>query len=193
MPRPASRRRLPRSGAGATRARGRAAGSSTAAAAPLVCAAGPAPGRRRGRRCHPPAGSGAARPGARDAWRRPRAPPPPPAPVPPVQYVATPTKTPAALPFSPQTRELFQALEPEELAYANKIAEWFRAEGYPSLARCAPALVRDGYDTVDSLHHLEEDEIAELEGVKKGHRKQLAKLCVELRHAKAAAATGGPK
>ena len=110
-----------------------------------------------------------------------------------MQYVATPTKTPAALPFSPQTQELFQALEPEELAYANKIAEWFRAEGYPSLARCAPALVRDGYDTVEALHHLEEDEIAELEGVKKGHRKQLAKLCVELRHAKAAAATGGPK
>ena len=123
------------------------------------------------------------------------APAPPPAPVPPVQYVATtPTRTPAAtLPFSPQTQELFQALEPEELAYAKTIADWFRAEGYPSLARCAPALVRDGYDTVESLHHLEVDEIAELEGVKKGHRKQLAKLCVELRHAKAAAATGGPK
>ena len=115
--------------------------------------------------------------------------------MPPVQYVATtPTRTPAAtLPFSPQTQELFQALEPEELAYAKTIADWFRAEGYPSLARCAPALVRDGYDTVESLHHLEVDEIAELEGVKKGHRKQLAKLCVELRHAKAAAATGGPK
>ena len=115
--------------------------------------------------------------------------------MPPVQYVATtPTRTPAATqPFSPQTQELFQALEPEELEYANAIADWFRAEGYPSLARCAPALVRDGYDTVESLHHLEVDEIAELEGVKKGHRKQLAKLCVELRHAKAAAATGGPK
>ena len=132
-------------------------------------------------------------PSAPVAVAPPAPPPPPPAPVPPVQYVATPTKTPAALPFSPQTQELFQALEPEELEYANAIAEWFRAEGYPSLARCAPALVRDGYDTVESLHHLEEDEIAELDGVKKGHRKQLTKLCVELRHAKAAAATGGPK
>ena len=93
-----------------------------------------------------------------------RAPPTPATPPRPTPLSTTPTRTPAAtLPFSPQTQELFQALEPEELAYAKTIADWFRAEGYPSLARCAPALVRDGYDTVESLHHLEDDEIAERE------------------------------
>ena len=111
--------------------------------------------------------------------------PPPPAPVPPVQYVETPTRTPAA-PLSPQTPELFQGLSPEELGYATTIAAWFKAKGYPSLARCAPALVRDGFDTVESLLELDADAIAQLDGLKRGHRKQLAKLAAQ-------EAPGGPK
>ena len=90
--------------------------------------------------------------------------PPPPAPVPPVQYVETPTRTPAA-PLSLQTPELFQGLSPEELGYATTIAAWFKAKGYPSLARCAPALVRDGFDTVESLLELDADAIAQLDGI----------------------------
>ena len=114
--------------------------------------------------------------------------PAPPTPVPPVQYVETPTRMPAA-PLSPQTPELFQGLSPEELGYATTIAEWFKAKGYPSLARCAPALVRDGYDTVGSLLELDADAIAQLDGLKRGHRKQLAKLAAEL----CQEASGGPK
>ena len=51
-----------------------------------------------------------------------------------------------------------------EKSNAGKLVDWFSSNGYVSLAPTAPILVEDGFDTLEALSHLTEEDALALLG-----------------------------
>ena len=69
----------------------------------------------------------------------------------------------------------------EETKPRSELADWFVANGFSNLVRCVPALEAEGYDGVDGLSLLTEEDAASLTGVRRGHVSQLIDVAKRLR------------
>ncbi|KAH8092981.1 hypothetical protein JL720_5152 [Aureococcus anophagefferens] len=80
---------------------------------------------------------------------------------------------------------------PREKNAAGKLVDYFAAHGYASLAPCAPALVEDGFDTLEALSTLTEEDALALPNVRRGHAKLLAVVAKRVANDLAEAALAG--